>query len=51
MEEVLHLSLKSEISSDGFCLKSTCPKGLQFICPSGTYPAIPYCTIFPFSPT
>ena len=24
----------------------TCAKGMQFYCPSGTYPAIPYCTIF-----
>ena len=30
------------------CLTSlgTCAKGVQFYCPSHTYPAIPYCTIF-----
>ena len=27
---------------------STCTKMVQFYCPSRTYPAIPYCTIFPF---
>ena len=27
---------------------STCAKGVQFYCPSHTYPAIPYCTIFAF---
>ena len=32
------------------CLTScyTCAKGVQFYCPSRTYAAIPYCTIFPF---
>ena len=32
------------------CLASlgTRAKGVQFYCPSRTYPAIPYCTIFPF---
>ena len=32
------------------CLTSldTCVKGVQFYCPSLTYPAIPYCTIFQF---
>ena len=27
-------------------LLSTCGQGVQFYCPSRTYPAIPYCTIF-----
>ena len=27
---------------------STYAKGVQFYCPSRTYPAIPYCTTFPF---
>ena len=27
-------------------LLSTCAEGVQFYCPSRTYPAIPYCTIF-----
>ena len=27
---------------------STCAKGVQFYCPSCTYPAIPDCTVFPF---
>ena len=27
---------------------STCAKGVQFYCPSGTYSTIPYCAIFPF---
>ena len=27
---------------------SMCAKGVQFYCPSCTYPAIPYCTISPF---
>ena len=33
------------------CLASlvTCPEGVQFYCPSHTYPAILFCTIFPFS--
>ena len=26
----------------------TCAEGVQFYCLSRTYPAIPYCTIFPF---
>ena len=29
-------------------LGGTCAEGVQFNCPSHTYPAIPYCTIFPF---
>ena len=27
---------------------STCAEGVQLYCPSHTYPAIPYCTFFPF---
>ena len=29
-------------------LLGTCAKGGQFYCPSRIYPAIPYCSIFPF---
>ena len=31
-----------------FVSLGTCAKGVQFLCPSHTYPVIPYCTIFPY---